>query len=136
PRGLVAGALRAMFVILALPPPLLAADPRPAPSAVTPLPAVSTSDGWFGMVQGIQAPDLAFQAGARWDRVIFPWSLIQKDGPNAWSEQYFSDAAIQAQVQRGVMMVGVIIYTPQWASITPSTGRPVDRPQGLNLAYN
>ena len=104
--------------------------------AVTPLPPVAESDGRFGIVQGIQAADLADQAGARWDRVIFPWSLIQKDGPDSWSEHYFSDAALRDRAARGVTLAGVMIYTPQWASITPVQGRPVDLPQGLNLPYN
>lgn len=65
------------------------------------LPAVPPSDAWLGLVQGIQAPELAFQAGARWDRVIFPWSLIQKNGAKSWDEMYFSDAAIRAQVRSG-----------------------------------
>jgi hypothetical protein len=109
---------------------------RSSAATVSPLPPVSTNDDRFGLVQGIQAPDLAFQAGARWDRIIFPWSLIQKNGPNSWDEQYFSDAAIRAQAQRGVSMVGVMIYTPQWASINPVYGRPVDRPQGLERPYD
>jgi hypothetical protein len=126
--------LAAFLLLSSLPTTPARADPDPV--AITALAPVTSSDGRFGMVQGIQAPDLAYQAGSRWDRVIFPWSLIQKDGPDAWNEQYFSDAAIRAQAGRGVTMVGLMIYTPQWASVTPATGRPVDRPQGLNLAYN
>src|SRR5215211_9493681 len=67
--------------------------------AVRPLPPVTESDGRFGLVQGIQAPDLALQAGARWDRVIFPWSLIQRNGPDSWDELYFADEAIRAQAR-------------------------------------
>lgn len=33
-------------------------------------------------------------------------------------------------------MVGLIIYTPQWASTNPTYGRPLDRPQGLDRPYN
>jgi hypothetical protein len=108
----------------------------PTAATVAPLPAVQTKDARFGMVQGIAAPDLAYQAGARWDRVIFPWSLIQKDGPGSWTELYYADEAIRAQHRRGVTMAGVMIYTPQWASVNPTYGRPVDKPQGLHLAYN
>ena len=104
--------------------------------AVSPLPPVSNPDGRFGIVQGIHAPGLAYNAGARWDRIIFPWSLIQKDGPDSWTELYFTDEAIRAQAGRGVTMVGVMIYTPQWASVNPTYGRPVDRPQGLYLPYD
>ena len=72
--------LLAAILVLFLPPAIPAdADQSTVAAAVAPLPAVNSSDDWFGLVQGIQTPDLAFQAGARWDRVIFPWSLIQKD---------------------------------------------------------
>src|SRR4051794_10054539 len=105
-------------------------------ATVAPLPAVTTDDSRFGMVQGLIQPDLAYDAGARWDRIVFPWSLIQKDGPNSWNELYFTDEQIRAQARRGVTMTGVIIYTPQWASPTPEKGRPVDPPRGLDLPYN
>jgi hypothetical protein len=131
-------ALAAFLTILLLftPPPSVPAQADSDTVAVRPLPPVTETDGRFGLVQGIQAPDLALQAGARWDRVIFPWSLIQKDGPNSWNELYFTDGNLRAQVQRGVTLVGVMMYTPQWASVDPPRGRPVDRPQGLSLPYN
>lgn len=127
--------LLAALILLTLLPPSVAADLN-AVAAVSALPPVETADARFGLVQGIQAPDLALQAGARWDRVVFPWSLIQKDGPGSWSELYYPDAALQAQAQRGVTLVGVMIYTPQWASVNPTYGRPIDVPRGLSLAYN
>lgn len=114
--------------------PSHAAEPKAA--TVAPLPAVDTDDGRFGMVQGIVLPDLAWQAGARWDRIIFPWSLIQRDGPNSWTQLYFTDEAIRAQARRGVMIAGILIYTPQWASPWPEKGRPVDPPRGLELKYD
>ena len=115
--------------------PSFAAEPRNA-TTLAPLPAVDTDDGRFGMVQGIVQPDLAWQAGARWDRIIFPWSLIQRDGPNSWTQLYFTDEAIRAQARRGVTMAGILIYTPQWASPWPEKGRPVDPPRGLELKYD
>jgi hypothetical protein len=134
-RSPLLAVLAAIVIITSLPAARThAAEPRTA--TVAPLPAVDTDDGRFGMVQGIVQPDLAWQAGARWDRIIFPWSLIQRDGPNAWTQLYFTDEAIRAQARRGVTMAGILIYTPQWASPTPEKGRPVDPPRGLNLNYN
>ena len=76
--------LTAIVVFTSLPTvPIHAAEPRNA--TLAPLPAVDTDDGRFGMVQGIVQPDLAWQAGARWDRIIFPWSLIQRDGPVSYT---------------------------------------------------
>ena len=127
--------LAAIVIFSSLPASLTrAAEPRSATMA--PLPAVDTDDGRWGMVQGMVQPDLAWQAGARWDRIIFPWSLIQRDGPNAWTQLYFTDEAIRAQARRGVTIAAILIYTPQWASPTPEKGRPVDPPRGLDLKYN
>jgi hypothetical protein len=135
PRSPLFALLTAIVVITSLPTSQArAAEPRNA--TVAPLPAIETDDGRFGFVQGIVQPDLAWQAGARWDRIIFPWSLIQKDGPNSWTQLYFADEAIRAQARRGVTVAGVLIYTPQWASPTPEKGRPVDPPRGLDLKYN
>jgi hypothetical protein len=104
----VAGLLATIVLLASLPCSPVGAEGGAAAIASS-LPPVPVSDAWLGLVQGIQAPELAFQAGARWDRVIFPWSLIQKDGAKSWDEMYFSDEAIRAQVQRGVTMVGLII---------------------------
>lgn len=127
--------LAAIVIFSSLPASLThAAEPRSATMA--PLPAVDTDDGRWGMVQGMVQPDLAWQAGARWDRIIFPWSLIQRDGPSAWTQLYFTDEAIRSQARRGVTIAAILIYTPQWASPTPEKGRPVDPPRGLDLKYN
>ena len=134
-RSPLVALLAAIVLFTSLPTaPTRAAEPRAA--TIAPLPAVDTDDGRFGMVQGIVQPDLAWQAGARWDRIIFPWSLIQRDGPNSWTQLYFTDEAIKAQARRGVTMAGILIYTPQWASPWPEKGRPVDPPRGLDLKYD
>ena len=39
-----------------------------------------TRERFFGAVQSIYNPDRAAQAGVAWERLIFPWSLIQKTG--------------------------------------------------------
>ncbi|MFN8523344.1 MAG: hypothetical protein U0821_09610 [Chloroflexota bacterium] len=126
--------LAVAIILLGSLPGTVRADPNTI--AVPALPPVTQPDSRFGIVQGIAAPQLAAAAGARWDRIIFPWSLIQKDGPDSWRELYYSDQLIRAQVARGISVAGVIIYTPQWASVNPDRGRPVDRPKGLELRYN
>jgi hypothetical protein len=135
-RSSLLALLAAIVLFTSLPTaPSFAAEPRTA-TTLAPLPAVDTDDGRFGMVQGIVQPDLAWQAGARWDRIIFPWSLIQRDGPNSWTQLYFTDEAIRAQARRGVTVAAILIYTPQWASPWPEKGRPVDPPRGLELKYD
>src|SRR5690242_21389978 len=82
-----------------------------------------TSERFFGAVQAIYNPDRAAQAGVQWERLIFPWSLIQKTGPNAWNDGYFSDQQIAQEVARGIQVVGLATYTPQWATSTPQNAR-------------
>ncbi len=130
----IAALLVGLVLLLSLPP--VPAGANQQRSVVAPLPAVAEPDGRFGMVQAMHAPDLALQMGARWDRIIFPWSLIQKDGPDSWDQLYFTDEQIRAQAARGMTLAGVMIYTPQWASEKPEVGRPVDRPAGLYLPYD
>jgi hypothetical protein len=100
------------------------------------LPPVEPNDSRFGIVQAMHSPQLALNAGASWERIIFPWSLIQKNSANDWNELYFTEQQIRAQQARGIEQVGVLIYTPQWASPNPSTAKPVDIPRNLNLPYD
>src|SRR5689334_13022252 len=78
----------------------------PAPSAADslpsePRPAVQTRDPRFGIVQSIQAPDLALAAGSTWERIIFPWADMEPR-PGAFERGVFSDQAIRDQVARGI----------------------------------
>ena len=98
--------------------------------------AADTPERFFGAVQAIYNPDRAAQAGVQWERLIFPWSLIQKDGPDAWATGYFSDQQIKDEVTRGIQVVGLAIYTPQWATSTPTTARPTNVPANLYLPFD
>ena len=60
--------LAAAVLLLSLPGTPLQADQSVV--SMPPLAPVTDTDGRFGLVQGIQSPNLAFQAGARWDRVV------------------------------------------------------------------
>lgn len=91
---------------------------------------------FFGAVQSIYNPDRAIQAGVQWERLIFPWSLIQKNGPNTWSDGYFSDAQITQELNRGIQVVGLAAYTPQWATSTPSSPRTTNVPANLYLPFD
>jgi hypothetical protein len=98
--------------------------------------AVDSTERFFGAVQSIYNPDRAAQAGVQWERLIFPWSLIQKTGPNAWNDGYFSDQQIAQEVARGIQVVGLATYTPQWASSTPQTPKPTNVPLNLYLPFD
>src|SRR4051794_5043224 len=79
-------------------------------------------DSRFGVVQAINSPDKAAQAGIGWERIMFPWAEIQPGSANEMKEGYYSDARIKAQADRGITQVGVIVYTPAWAAENPDKG--------------
>ena len=98
--------------------------------------AADGRERFFGAVQAIYNPDRAAQAGVQWERLIFPWSLIQKDGPDTWSNGYFTDQQIKDEVARGIQIVGLAAYTPQWATSTPKTPRTTNVPANLYLPFD
>ncbi|MBV9578034.1 MAG: hypothetical protein JO057_05530 [Chloroflexi bacterium] len=100
------------------------------------MPTAASNEPFFGAVQAMYNPDRAAQAGVQWERIIFPWSLIQKQGPNVWNDGYFSDAQISQELSRGRQIVGLATYTPQWATSTPAHPQPTNVPAGLYLPYD
>jgi hypothetical protein len=112
---------------------LIAGVPASVPAVAN---EADTPERFFGAVQAIYNPEKARQAGVQWERLIFPWSLIQKEGPNSWADGYFSDQQIAQEVVRGIQVVGLAIYTPQWASSTPRTPKPTNVPANLYLPFD
>jgi hypothetical protein len=90
------------------------------------------SDPRFGAVQSIDAPQKGADAGVRWERIIFPWAMMQPTSADELQPTYYSDERIEAQARSGVTEVGVIVYTPAWAAIDPSRGWGAV-PRGLDL---
>src|SRR4051812_36356523 len=78
-------------------------------------PAPKDQERFFGAVQAIFNPRRSEEAGVQWERLIFPWSMIQPDGPGSWSDGYFTDQQIAREIDRGIDVVGIAIYTPHWA---------------------
>ena len=109
---------------------------QPTPTTAQPTPTPDNPERFFGAVQAIYNPDRAAQAGVQWERLIFPWSLIQKTGPNTWNDGYFSDQEIKQEAARGIQLVGLATYTPQWATSTPRSPRPTNVPANLYLAFD
>jgi hypothetical protein len=119
---------------------LLVLSAGSVPAATRPVAAApadaDTRERFFGAVQAIYNPDRAAQAGVQWERLIFPWSLIQKNGPDSWADGYFTDAQVAREAARGIDLVGLAIYTPQWASSTPNKISPTNVPANLYLPYD
>jgi hypothetical protein len=113
-----------------------AASANVAASASSSAATVVPKERFFGAVQAIYNPDRAAEAGVQWERLIFPWALIQKNGPDSWSDGYFTDDQINKEVARGIDVVGVATYTPQWAAPDPKKAAPTNVPANLNLAFD
>src|SRR5215213_10646929 len=90
------------------------------------------SDPRFGTVQAIDAPQKGAEAGVRWERIMFPWAMMQPSSSDELLPTYYSDDRIASQAQSGVTEVGVIVYTPAWAAIDPNRGWSAV-PRGLDL---
>jgi hypothetical protein len=95
-------------------------------------------------VQEIFAPQLALNAGVRWERLIFPWNVIQPNGPNDFEQGWFSEDELNRQLARGIEIVGITLYTPEWAardpqydarSVPQNLHLPIDHPQNYWAAY-
>jgi hypothetical protein len=110
-------------------------SPSPTPLQVPPLPPVSNTDTRFGAVQAIFAPQLALNAGVRWERLIFPWNAIQPNGPTDSEQGWFSEEEINRELARGIEIVGITLYTPAWAARDPQhEARSV--PRNLHLSID
>ena len=52
--------------------------------------------------------------GANWIRFDFDWAYIQADGPTSYNWAA-NDAAVASAQARGIKVLGIIAYVPQWA---------------------
>jgi hypothetical protein len=86
----------------------------------------------FGAVEAFRANNQADSAGVRWTRLVFWWSGLQPDGPKSWNQFYFPDDLLQAELNSGRQVVGLLINTPAWAG----DGSPNSVPRGLERGFN
>jgi hypothetical protein len=92
----------------------------------------SAYDVRYGAVEAFRAGRQADEAGVRWTRLVFWWRGLQPDGPNSWNPFYFPDDLLQAELNSGRQVVGLLINTPVWAG----DGGPNSPPRGLHLPLN
>jgi hypothetical protein len=109
-----------------------------------PLPPVASDDTWFGAAGANSAPQMALNAGVKWQRLIFPWNEIQPNSTRDFQSGYFTDAQIDAQLAMGLEVVGITLYTPTWAardtrygasSMPQNLDLPIDDPRNYWAAY-
>jgi len=114
--------------LLALALPVLA-----EPSDVTPLPPVEKTDGRAGACYSFYydpAPSRPFvqmarEAGSRWDRFDFNWRNIETSNDSWFFDAY--DTLVDDLDAEGMNMVGILLWTPDWAATGGLSGRSLDR---------
>ncbi|MCO5187225.1 MAG: hypothetical protein M9918_03320 [Anaerolineae bacterium] len=88
-----------------------------------------TPDPRFGVIESYEAPSAADKLGIGWTRVRFHWGDEQPDPTQSW-QPTVDDKLIDAEIDAGREVVGLIIGIPDWA-------RDEKRiPQGLWLPHN
>ena len=95
------------------------------PIDVTPLPPVTETDGRAGACYSFyygQPPErpfiqMAYDAGSRWDRFDFIWPNLEP-GNNTWSPEVLGayDSVVNDLGAGGINMVGILLWTPDWAA--------------------
>ncbi|MEE9617132.1 MAG: hypothetical protein V3T90_09015 [Anaerolineae bacterium] len=111
---------------------------RPAvaePIAVTPLPPVEDTDGragacysfYYDPPEGPNRPfiSMAYSAGSRWDRFDFIWPNIEPTN-DGWNFGAY-DAVVNDLNAVGMNMVGILLWTPDWATTSGLGGLSMPR---------
>ncbi len=107
------------------------------PASAEPSNAGQLADTRFGVAEGFRNPTVMADIGAGWERLILPWNQIQPDKAGDFSHlgQTLTKAQVQAELNRGTRVAGLLQFTPAWAAQNPGDGeRSV--PKNLYLSYD
>jgi hypothetical protein len=101
--------------------------------AATPLPPVSPKSDYIGVADAYLQSEMAWNAGVRWERVLFYWDAIQPEwNGQSLPNRFVSDAIVKNELDRGFKVVGIIGNPPRWAtgqgSVPKNLNLPVDDP--------
>jgi hypothetical protein len=77
-------------------------------------PSPQPEDQTFGVIESYEDPTAAGRLGATWTRVRFQWAEVQAEGPESWAPP-LDDETLDAEIDAGRMVVGLIIGIPEWA---------------------
>ncbi len=68
----------------------------------------------FGVIESYEDPAKADSLGVAWTRVRFQWADVQAAGADSWETETI-DAQIDAEIEAGREVVGLLIGIPDWA---------------------
>ena len=95
-------------------------------ATVTPTPARPV-DIRFGVIESDEDPAAAGRLGVAWTRIRFQWADVQPNSPGEWNPP-IDDEALDAELDAGREVVGLLIGIPDWARDRQGL------PRGLSLS--
>jgi hypothetical protein len=110
---------------------------------ISPTKAQSTPpDRRFGAIEAFRDPGAAAEADVGWERILFYWSELQREGPDEWNGYHVPDEWLNQAAAAGREVVAVLKHTPAWATDGPAgcgvprgLDLPVDDPGNLWAAF-
>ena len=88
----------------------------------------------FGITDAYWRANKAAELNLSWETIVFDWAKIQPNGPGDFAiDEVFDEAWLTDAQTHNREIVGVIINTPQWASMS---GEPYAVPDGLYTPYD
>lgn len=111
-----------MAVVMAAGSAAAQSDPTPVPETAvesTTEPTVTPTfappgDIRFGVIESFEDPAAASRLGAAWTRARFQWADVQPRSPDEWRPP-FDDDELEAELDAGREVVGLLIGIPDWA---------------------
>jgi hypothetical protein len=102
-----------------------------------PIAAATPLDTRFGIAEGFRNAQAMADLNAGWERLILPWDQIQPDDADDFGRLgiTISPQQLQAELDRGVHLVGLLEFTPSWAGANPDAGKR-SPPKNLELPFD
>ena len=96
--------IRSLIVLAALLPWLQAATPI----HVQDDDPLLTPDPRFGVIEAYHEPDIADEVGIGWERIIFYWSELEKEGQDDWNWFHAPLERLDREIEGGRELMGLI----------------------------
>jgi hypothetical protein len=103
---------------------------------------VPPPDRRFGAIEAFRDSGAAVEAGVAWERILFYWSELQREGPDDWNGYHVPDEWLNQATAADREVIAVLKHTPAWATdglpgcgVPRGLDLPVDDPGNLWAAF-
>ena len=103
---------------------------------------VPPPDRRFGAIEAFRDSGAAVEAGVAWERILFYWSELQREGPDDWNGYHVPDEWLNQAAAADREVIAVLKHTPAWATdglpgcgVPRGLDLPVDDPGNLWAAF-